>query len=91
MMSLSVFDFENVDFNVGKLALWRVRSHDTFGGTWLNDYLTLLIRPPISREYFIDNNAFVRDLLFCYDLCTFNNLSSNYIIMSNFNKNFVFF
>lgn len=35
-----LFDFENVDFNIGRLALWRIRSHDAFSGTWLSDYLT---------------------------------------------------
>jgi hypothetical protein len=34
-----LFDFENVDLDVGKLAMWRLRTHETFGGTWLSDYL----------------------------------------------------
>ncbi len=35
-----LFDFENVVLNIGRLAMWRVRTHETFGGTWLSDYLT---------------------------------------------------
>jgi hypothetical protein len=34
-----LFNMENVDLDVGKLALWRIQSHETFGGTWLSDYL----------------------------------------------------
>jgi hypothetical protein len=34
-----LFSLENVDLDMGKLAIWRLRSHETFGGTWLSDYL----------------------------------------------------
>jgi hypothetical protein len=30
---------EDVKLDIGKLAIWRLASHDTFGGTWLSDYL----------------------------------------------------
>jgi len=30
-------DSENID--IGKLAMWRLKSHAEFGGTWLSDYL----------------------------------------------------
>ncbi len=30
---------ENLDVNMGKLAIWRIQSHDTFGSTWLSDYV----------------------------------------------------
>ena len=30
---------DNVKLDVGKLALWRLQSHSTFGGDWLSDYL----------------------------------------------------
>lgn len=30
---------ENPDINVGRLAMWRLRTHDNFGGTWLSDYV----------------------------------------------------
>ncbi|MBS6953754.1 MAG: hypothetical protein KH230_11035 [Enterocloster asparagiformis] len=34
-----LFPFEDVKINFGKLAIWRLRSHETFGGTWLSDYV----------------------------------------------------
>ena len=33
-----LFPFEDVKLDFGKLAIWRLRSHGTFGGTWLSDY-----------------------------------------------------
>lgn len=34
-----MFSFEEVQLNVGKLALWRIQTHSQFGGTWLSDYV----------------------------------------------------
>lgn len=34
-----LFDFEGVELNMGKLAMWRLQTHDQFGGTWLSDYV----------------------------------------------------
>jgi hypothetical protein len=34
-----LFGMEDVKLNIGKLAIWRLQSHSTFGGTWLSDYL----------------------------------------------------
>lgn len=33
-----LFNMDNVDLNVGKLAMWRIATHGNFGGTWLSDY-----------------------------------------------------
>ena len=30
---------ENVDVDAGKMAIWRLQSHEQFGGTWLSDYV----------------------------------------------------
>lgn len=30
---------EDVKLNIGKLAIWRIATHQTFGGTWLTDYV----------------------------------------------------
>lgn len=30
---------DDVKLDIGKLAIWRLRSHDRFGGTWLSDYV----------------------------------------------------
>lgn len=34
-----LFDFGDADLNIGALAMWRLRTHSTFGGTWLSDYV----------------------------------------------------
>jgi hypothetical protein len=34
-----LFNMENVKLDMGKLAIWRLKSHATFGGYWLGDYL----------------------------------------------------
>ena len=34
-----LFDFEGAELDVGKLAMWRLRTHEQFGGTWLSDYV----------------------------------------------------
>ena len=52
----SIYSFENqgstcllfpfskdVELDMGKLAIWRIRSHDTFGGTWLSDYVPIYL------------------------------------------------
>lgn len=33
-----LFHMNNVDLDAGKLAIWRLQTHDQFGGTWLSDY-----------------------------------------------------
>ena len=30
---------EDVEMDVGKLAMWRLQTHSTFGGTWLSDHV----------------------------------------------------
>ena len=34
-----LFPFKDVSVDVGRLAIWRLKTHDTFGGTWLSDYV----------------------------------------------------
>ena len=34
-----LFLFEGVSLNMGKLAMWRLQTHEQFGGTWLSDYV----------------------------------------------------
>lgn len=33
------FPFEDVKLDMGKLALWRLRTHERFHGAWLSDYV----------------------------------------------------
>ena len=30
---------EDVSLNYGRLSIWRLQSHQAFGGTWLSDYV----------------------------------------------------
>lgn len=34
-----LYPFEGVKLDVGKLAMWRLQTHATFGGTWLSDFV----------------------------------------------------
>ena len=38
-MTNILFSMDNVDLEIGRLAAWRLQTHNTFGGTWLSDYL----------------------------------------------------
>jgi hypothetical protein len=44
-----LFSMDNVRLDVGKLAMWRLQTHETFGGTWLSDYM--------QNEFGIDVNS----------------------------------
>ena len=34
-----LYPFEDVDLEIGKLAMWRLQTHENFGGTWLSDFV----------------------------------------------------
>ena len=34
-----LYPFEDVDLDIGKLAMWRLHMHGNFGGTWLSDFV----------------------------------------------------
>ncbi|MFA6730484.1 MAG: hypothetical protein WC152_00800 [Candidatus Izemoplasmatales bacterium] len=34
-----LFSLEKVKLDWGKLAMWRLKTHESFGGTWLSDYV----------------------------------------------------
>lgn len=34
-----LFHFEDTKLDVGRLAIWRLKTHEQFGGTWLSDYV----------------------------------------------------
>lgn len=34
-----LYPFEDVKLDIGKLAMWRLHTHEHFGGTWLSDYV----------------------------------------------------
>ena len=35
-----LFNMDDVNLDIGKLAMWRLKYHDNFGGVWLSDYLS---------------------------------------------------
>lgn len=39
-MTNLLFPFESVKLDMGRLAVWRLQTHELFGGTWLSDYVT---------------------------------------------------
>lgn len=50
-----LFPFKDVKLDIGKLAMWRLKTHDQFGGTWLSDYVPnrlggFLEETPIHKE-----------------------------------------
>ena len=32
-----LYPFDDVKLDIGKLALWRLQTHEVYGGTWLSD------------------------------------------------------
>lgn len=34
-----LFPFDGVQLDVGRLAMWRLETRETFGSTWLSDYV----------------------------------------------------
>lgn len=38
-LTCMLFPFEDVQLEMGKLAMWRLQTHGQFGGTWLSDYV----------------------------------------------------
>ena len=49
-----LFPFEGVKLDMGKLAMWRIQTHEQFGGTWLSDYVPnrlggFIQTPPLQK------------------------------------------
>jgi hypothetical protein len=45
-----LYPFEGVQLELGKLAMWRLQTHDQFLGTWLSDYMENKLGGFISKE-----------------------------------------
>lgn len=41
---------KDVKFDMGKLAMWRLQTHENFGGKWLSDYVDNRLSGFISEE-----------------------------------------
>lgn len=38
-LTCMLFPFDKTDLNIGKLAMWRLNTHEAYGGTWLSDFV----------------------------------------------------
>lgn len=46
-----LFPFEDsVQLDMGKLAMWRLQTHETFGGKWLSDYVNNRLGGFVTEE-----------------------------------------
>ena len=45
-----LFPFDGVQLDVGKLAVWRLETRETFGSTWLTDYVDNRLNGFISEQ-----------------------------------------
>lgn len=45
-----LFPFEDVQLDVGKLAIWRLRTREDFGSTWLSDYIVNNLEKCVSEQ-----------------------------------------
>ena len=41
---------DDVQINMGKLAIWRLQSHEQFEGMWLSDYVDLHLGGPLQEQ-----------------------------------------
>ncbi len=49
-LTCMLFPFEDVQLDIGKLAMWRLQTHDQFGGKWLSDYVPNRLGGFISEQ-----------------------------------------
>ena len=47
-----LFPFDGVQLDVGKLAMWRLETRETFGSTWLTDYVDNRLNGFVNEETF---------------------------------------
>ncbi len=47
-----LFPFDDVQLDVGKLAIWRLRTREDFGSTWLSDYVENRLNGFVNEETF---------------------------------------
>ena len=43
-----LFHFEDVDLNMGSLAVWRLQTRETFGSMWLSDFVDNYLGGPLQ-------------------------------------------
>ena len=47
-----LFPFDCVQLDVGRLAMWRLKTRETFGSTWLSDYVNNRLNGFVNEETF---------------------------------------
>lgn len=47
-----LFPFDGVQLDVGKLAMWRLETRETFGSAWLSDYVDNRLNGFVNEETF---------------------------------------
>lgn len=47
---------EDVKLDMGKLAVWRIMTHEGFGGTWLSDYVENRLEGFVDGEPFSEKD-----------------------------------
>ncbi len=65
-----LFPFDDVQLDVGKLAMWRLETRETFGSTWLSDYVENRLNgfvneqtvEPVPDEDYEESEDFEMDL-----------------------------
>ena len=63
-LTCMLFPFkENMELDVGKLAVWRLASYSAFGGTWLFDFLLNVVKEVIIKEFSEGNFQPIAELL----------------------------
>lgn len=50
-----LFPFDDVQPDIDKLAMWRIQTHEMFGGTWLTDYVENKLGGFVSEQYEDEN------------------------------------
>jgi len=50
VLTCLLFPFDGVQLDVGKLAMWRLETRETFGSTWLTDYVDNRLNGFISEQ-----------------------------------------
>lgn len=51
-----LFPFDGLKLNIGKFAIWRLQTHDNFGGTWLSDYVPNRLGGFIGEENGVEDD-----------------------------------
>lgn len=52
-----LFPFQGVKLDMGRLAIWRLQTHQQFGGTWLSDFVANRLGGFSSMNVPLENDA----------------------------------